>query len=108
MTFHANDSSPEARNDQYIEDYGLLEAKRRHNTQHIKKYQMNKDVKKHGVKTPVIVKQRKSWPENVIINGHHRIVAAYDANPNMEVPIQWDSHALDNWTEAALGNFSDK
>jgi hypothetical protein len=89
MTFHAGDSSSEAALDQYNEDYGLMEKKRRENMHHIKGYQMNKDVKKHGVKTPVTVIKRKTYPENTIFQGHHRIIAAYDANPNMEVPVEW-------------------
>jgi hypothetical protein len=77
---------------EYSEAYGLLAEKRRENTQtkfqrgNVEEKPLIKSVAKEGVKTPVnIVEHGRNG--STIWNGHHRIVAAYDVNPNMEVPV---------------------
>ena len=71
---------------EYSEAYGLLERKRRDNTQALKGEPLIKSVAKEGVREPVMIHQMGTG-ESVIWNGHHRIVAAYDTDPNMEVPV---------------------
>jgi hypothetical protein len=39
-----------------------------------------------GVAEPVVL--HGHWP--VIIGGHHRIAAAFDIDPSMQVPVVWD------------------
>ena len=47
---------------------------------------LGKSVAREGVREPVTVTDQENG-ESVIWNGHHRIVAAYDPDPNMEVPV---------------------
>lgn len=70
----------------YSESHGLLRQKRQENTEaSLGRESLNKSVARHGVVTPVSISENG---EKAILNGHHRIVAAYDANPNMEVPVR--------------------
>lgn len=49
------------------------------------------DVKKHGVTTPVSLYYRPEYGHTApqLDDGHHRVVAAYDANPDSWVPVQY-------------------
>jgi hypothetical protein len=89
MTFAPGDDSSES---EYSESYGLLEEKRRHNTQALKGEPLIKSVAREGVQKPVdIVEKFDGYNDSsvgVILDGHHRIAAAYDTNPNMEVPVR--------------------
>ena len=55
------------------------------------KPELYESIKEHGVQSPVRVHDRYVDTEGIptIINGHHRIAAANDINPNMEIPIQY-------------------
>jgi len=48
---------------------------------------LDDSVHREGVHTPVSL---RLMPQGgpIIWNGHHRIIAAYDANPDMEVPVK--------------------
>ncbi len=46
------------------------------------------DVKQNGVLNPVYVWHNKG--RETISDGHHRAIAAYDANPNTLVPVEHD------------------
>lgn len=46
-----------------------------------------KSIQKHGVKTPVRLAHSDGLTH--IYNGHHRIAAAYDINPEMYVLVQY-------------------
>jgi len=89
MEFVALDAPDEI---SYSEAYGVLAKKRRENTNStfqrggVEEEPLINSVAKEGVRTPVnIVEQGSSG--NTIWNGHHRIAAAYDVNPDMEVPV---------------------
>ena len=88
MGFAPSDDRSET---EYSEAYGLLERKRRNNTQLLKdgfgSEPLGKSVAREGVREPVTVTDKDKNGESVIWNGHHRIVAAYDTDPNMEVPV---------------------
>ena len=92
MEFAAVDAPDEI---SYSEAYGVLAQKRRENTYsmfqrgNVEEEPLIKSVAKEGVRTPVNIVEHGS-SGNAILNGHHRIVAAYDVNPDMEVPV-------DNW-----------
>ena len=45
-------------------------------------------IKKEGVRIPVNLKIRKN-NDVQIDDGHHRIVAAHDINPDMEIPVRY-------------------
>lgn len=47
-------------------------------------------IKKEGVTSPVSIWAYKDdgWKE-IINNGHHRIAAAYDINPEMYIPVEY-------------------
>jgi hypothetical protein len=45
---------------------------------------LHHDIKNHGIQEPVTV----DWETNTLINGHHRVAAANDINPNTIVPIR--------------------
>ena len=48
---------------------------------------LHDSIKKEGVRTPISLRIRK---KDVQINdGHHRLVAAHDIDPNMEVPVRY-------------------
>ena len=48
---------------------------------------LHDSIKKEGVHSPVSLRIRK---KDVQINdGHHRLVAAHDIDPNMEVPVRY-------------------
>jgi len=73
----------------YSESHGLLRQKRQENTEApLGRESLNKSVARHGVVSPVSIAEYDERGVSVILNGHHRIVAAYDANPNMEVPVR--------------------
>lgn len=90
MGFAPSDDRSET---EYSEAYGLLERKRRHNTESWSNLTgsdpepLGKSVAREGVREPVTVTDQENG-ESVIWNGHHRIVAAYDTDPNMEVPVR--------------------
>lgn len=47
-------------------------------------------IEKSGVKSPVVLDSGEGeLPLASILNGHHRIAAAADINPDMEVPVWW-------------------
>jgi hypothetical protein len=55
---------------------------------------LRQDIKRRGVQTPINISfdpqedvEDRSIP--TISNGHHRIFAANDINPDMEVPVSW-------------------
>lgn len=88
MGFVAADAPDEI---SYSEAYGVLAKKRRENTQSSLgrdgvEEPLIKSVAKEGVRTPVNIEEHSPWGK-LIWNGHHRIVAAYDVNPDMEVPV---------------------
>jgi len=91
MGFAPSDDRSES---EYSEAYGLLERKRSHNTQSWSNIDgdapepLIKSVAREGVREPVTVTDQDKNGESTIWNGHHRIVAAYDTDPNMEVPIR--------------------
>ena len=47
------------------------------------------DIAKRGVTEPVWVGHRELGRSDAIIEGHHRIAAAKDVNPRMEVPVEY-------------------
>ena len=48
---------------------------------------MYQSIEKKGVVTPVSLRIRKNDVQ--IDDGHHRLVAAYDIDPNMEIPVRY-------------------
>ena len=52
-------------------------------------------IKRSGIKNPIslgkVKNTNKPW---VILNGQHRAVAAYDINPDMEVPVEYSSKII--------------
>ena len=44
-------------------------------------------IKKEGVKTPISLRVHKNGVQ--INDGHHRVVAANDINPDMEIPVRY-------------------
>lgn len=44
-------------------------------------------IKKEGVRSPIALRVHKNGVQ--INDGHHRIVAAHDIDPNMEVPVRY-------------------
>lgn len=48
-------------------------------------------IREKGVQTPVSLTFNRRLQQNTIDNGHHRIVAANDINPEMEIPVQYKS-----------------
>ena len=72
---------------------------------------MAEALDKEGIQTPVELQFNSDFdgkgpdqPAAVITNGHHRVVYANEKNPNMEVPVRYEStYAQDNpWVANAL------
>jgi superfamily I DNA/RNA helicase/DNA polymerase III epsilon subunit-like protein len=49
-------------------------------------YGMNQRVRSEGVFTPIIVREWKDGTRS-IYDGHHRLIAAFDNNPDFQVPV---------------------
>jgi hypothetical protein len=47
-------------------------------------------VKKHGVKNPVEISY--SGDKEMLTDGHHRVAAAYDINPQMFIPVTYEDN----------------
>ena len=62
----------------------MWSTKRREN----KRSGLNKDVAAQGVQQPVELTSGRDVAGEVILNGHHRIQAAYDANPRQLLPVE--------------------
>lgn len=58
------------------------------------------DIKDLGVRIPVTVEDNP-WPgapsKPQVYGGHHRIAAAYDINPDMLIPVNYDEDIEDAW-----------
>lgn len=82
MGFYAGDGNPDY-DLTYGEEKPLLELKREQNEKPggDGSEPLIKSVAREGVHTPVSISRKE------ILNGHHRVVAAYDVNPNMEIPV---------------------
>lgn len=73
----------------YSESHGLLRQKRQENTEaSMGRESLNKSVARHGVVSPISIAEYDEHGVSAILNGHHRIAAAYDTNPSMEVPVR--------------------
>lgn len=47
-------------------------------------------IETEGIRKPVRLYGGTTWRElGTITDGHHRVAAANDLNPNMEVPVSW-------------------
>jgi len=53
---------------------------------------LGKHVAEHGVHEPVLLAHQQEFNGPSISNGHHRIAAAYDANPRSEVPVEHEDY----------------
>ena len=72
----------------YSETPIVLESKRSdNNVSRGGRPSLLQSVAAHGVREPVPVTERGKYTRGSIWDGHHRIVAAYDTDPNMEVPV---------------------
>ena len=91
MSFIPSDGVPRVNPIEYGKDEVLLEQKREENAVPIREgtEPLIESVAKEGVHTPVRVTDKKGNEQRFgfIWNGHHRIVAAYDTNPNIEIPV---------------------
>ena len=48
-------------------------------------------IKEKGVQEPVVLDpDAASRGKGYLVNGHHRVAAANDIDPNMEVPVRYD------------------
>ena len=74
----------------------LWKTKRREN----KKDGLGRDVAAHGVQWPVELMSGADITGEVISGGHHRIQAAFDANPDSYVPVTHSSLSARGYPEA--------
>lgn len=96
---------------EHLWDYKLDEAKtgairnsRYKPTRKRKGASFYESIQREGVKKPVemthITKEHASkyFPEgSALIEGHHRVAAAHDINPNMLIPVTHDFHGEPAW-----------
>ena len=52
---------------------------------------LHQSVKEEGVKSPVTLSYDKKTKQSTIEDGHHRIAAANDVNPEMYIPVRYKS-----------------
>lgn len=45
-------------------------------------------IKEEGVLTPVSLVS-PSWKNEILMNGHHRVVSAHHINPEMYIPVEY-------------------
>ena len=65
---------------------------------------LHKAIAKEGVLEPVQIAHYSRDDIPHIMDGHHRVAAANDINPDMEVPIQ--NHVINkNWKNKNAGDF---
>lgn len=50
---------------------------------------LEKSIKEEGIKYPVVLGYDSKILKPLVANGNHRIVAAHDIDPNMEVPVTY-------------------
>jgi hypothetical protein len=57
------------------------------------------DIKDIGVRVPVTITENPDGSEfkPEVKGGHHRIAAAYDINPDMEIPVNYDGSTQNAW-----------
>ena len=57
------------------------------------------DIKDIGVRVPVTITGNPDGGEfnPEVMGGHHRIAAAYDINPDMEIPVNYDDNVESAW-----------
>lgn len=48
-------------------------------------------IREKGVQNPISLTFNRKLQQNTIDNGHHRIVAANDINPEMYLPVRYNS-----------------
>lgn len=53
-------------------------------------------VAMEGVHKPVNIRPSPGRHERWLINGHHRVAAQYDADPDALVPLNWTQRTFDN------------
>lgn len=58
---------------------------------------LEKSIKEEGVKRPVTLGYDHKILKPLVANGNHRIVAAHDIDPNMEVPVSYHLTSDINW-----------
>ena len=56
---------------------------------------LTESVRKHGVQTPVWV----DWGKKTLVEGHHRVAAAHDINPEMWIPVR-SAEVVKGWYKA--------
>lgn len=67
------------------------------------------DIKDIGVRIPVTITGNPddSGFNPEVMGGHHRIAAAYDINPDMEIPVNYDNSTRSAWDVEQERGFSD-
>lgn len=72
---------------------------------------LDKSVARHGVHVPVELTSGRDVEGEVIYGGHHRIQAAFDANPQSWVPVEHTSldqpHQRSSYTSPTIPDWED-
>jgi len=55
---------------------------------------LDKDVAAHGVQQPVELTSGRDVEGEVILHGHHRVQAAFEADPQSWIPVERRRHPL--------------
>ena len=76
---HSTHLTPEHVIEQQVMDQKLNEAK---------STGLYDSIKNSGVLKPVYVSRNKHFGDGVLGDGHHRIAAAHDIDPNMLIPVE--------------------
>jgi len=54
-------------------------------------------IQKHGVLEPVEITYSDKHDKQMLTDGHHRTVSAHSVNPNMFVPVTYDTNPWAEW-----------
>jgi len=82
-----------------VEDHASPQAMWKAKLTESKESELHEDIKNIGVRTPITVTDspRDGSIKPVIRGGHHRLAAAMDINPKMEIPINYGNEIYDAW-----------
>ena len=80
---------PMGKSDWLVNAKGADNSELRYNPNVQRHERFSDTIAREGVKGPVSLALQHKSLKPAVVDGHHRILAAYDSNPNMEVPVKY-------------------
>lgn len=82
-----------------VEDHASPQAMWNTKLAESKENKLHEDIENIGVRIPVTITDspQEGSKKPIIRGGHHRLAAAYDINPKMEIPVNYGDSIADAW-----------